>query len=109
MTSSQLTIQLDAPSAPGSETSAEAAELVQVDRECAKVLTWFAAQSQPRTRHECAAMVYPDTDHGDTSVCARVDQLKFLKYLAQVGRQGRRSTLIVTTKGFEWLRRRASR
>lgn len=109
MTPDQLTIQLDAPSAAGSVTSELAADSVQVDHECYRVLLYFASQSEPRTRHDCAAVVYAGTDHGVPSVCARVNALVFLKLLVEVGKKGKRSTLIVTTKGSEWLRRRASR
>lgn len=95
------TIRTRAPVAPGSETSAEAAEAMEqngrMTEELRRVLIWYAAQSEPRTTHEMAAVLYPDTGTG--SACPRVSELVFRECLQRVGRQGKRSTLIVTAKG----------
>ncbi len=103
-------IRTPAPSAPGSETSREAAELVSVDGECLRCLLWFARQALPRTRQELAMAVYPAKRVGDVPglgpACGRVADLVELKYLAEVGRDGKRSTLAITEAGKRWLARR---
>lgn len=103
-------IRIPAPAAPGSESSAEAAREIDGDamqREMHKVLTWFAAQSEPRTRHECANVVYP-YDGGLGPACGRINGLVALGCLEEVGRQGRRATLRITSAGRKKLARRAA-
>ncbi len=94
-------IRMPVPVAPGSSTSEEAAEAMTDDkrrRELWRVLTWFAAQSEPRTTHDMAAVLYPDTGTG--SACPRVNELVFRGYLERCGRVGKRSTLRCTYKGY---------
>lgn len=103
-------IRLEAPSAAGSASSAEAAAAITPDimhGELCRVLTWFAAQSEPRTRHECAATVYP-YDGGLGSACGRVNALVTLGYLEEIGRSGKRSTLRITSTGRAKLARKAA-
>jgi hypothetical protein len=104
------TIETPAPSAPGSATSAEAAELVSVDGECLRCLLWFARQAEPRTRQELAMAVYPAKRAGDVPglgpACGRVVDLVELKYLEECGRQGKRATLRITDAGRRWLAKR---
>lgn len=104
------TLRFPAPSAPGSETSREAAELVSVDGECLRCLRWFARQAEPRTRQELAMAVYPAKRPGDVPglgpACGRTNDLVTLGYLEEVGRAGRRATLAVTEAGRRWLKRR---
>lgn len=77
-----------------SEASADALTLGQLDRECRRVFAWFAAQTEGRTRHDCADALY----HGNTgSSCARINALVGNGWLREVGRNGKRSTLRVTT------------
>jgi len=103
-------IRTEAPSAPGSETSREAAALVSVDGECLRCLRWYASQPGPRTRYELAAAVYPVGPGRDVMgigpACGRTNDLVELGYLEEVGRDGRRATLSVTTKGRAWLAKR---
>lgn len=94
-------IAIEAPSAPGSESSRDAAASIsreQMQREQRKVLMWFAAQSNPRTRHELADAIYPGTG-GLGPACARVKALLDLGYLEEVGRSGKRATIAITSKG----------
>lgn len=103
-------IRLEAPSAPGSASSAEAAALLTPEvmhGELRRVLIWFAAQSEPRTRHECAATVYP-YDGGLDSACGRVNALVTLGYLEEIGRSGKRATLSITQAGRRKLVARAA-
>lgn len=105
-------LRFPAPHAPGSETSRAAAELVSVDGECLRCLQWFARQPVPRTRQELAVAIYPPKRPGDVAglgpACGRVNDLVTLKYLAEVGRQGRRATLAVTDAGRRWLAKRGA-
>jgi hypothetical protein len=104
-------IRLDAPSAPGSASSAEGAASIsgdQMQAEMKKVLTWYAAQSEPRTRHECAAVVYQGRESALASTCGRVNALVTLGYLEEVGRQGKRATLSITDAGRRKLVARAA-
>ena len=104
------TLHFPAKSAPGSETSREAAELVSIDGECLRCLRWFAGQKEPRTRQELAMAVYPPKRVGDVPglgpACGRVADLVELKYLEEVGRSGKRATLTVTEAGRRWLAKR---
>lgn len=106
-------IRTEAKSAQGSETSREAAELVSVDGECLRCLLWYAKQPGPRTRYELAAAVYPvvigNRDvMGIGNACGRTNDLVELKYLEEVGRNGRRATLAVTSAGRAWLEKRGA-
>ena len=92
-----LNLRTPLPVAPGSETSRAAADNVNRRKEIERVLIWFAAQTEPRTTHECAAVLYPNTGTG--SACPRINELVFLKCLERVGKQGRRATLRITAKG----------
>lgn len=87
--------------APGSETSELAAAELRafVIDERLKVLEWFARQSSPKTRHECAAAVYEGKDSALGSACGRINELIFQRLLEEVGRQGRRATLAITDRG----------
>ena len=105
------TIRLEAPSAPGSSSSAEAAASItgdQMQAEMRRVLLWYAAQSEPRTRHECAAVVYQGRESALASTCGRVNALVTLGYLVEVGRSGKRATLSITTAGRRKLVARAA-
>ena len=81
---SQISIRFPVPVAPGSDTSAVAGE--ELDRagkarkERRRVLLYFAAQSEPRTRHELAEALYPQTG-GIGSACGRVADLMVLGQL----------------------------
>lgn len=91
-----------APSAPGSETSRRAAE--EMDRrgkrrrEVTRCLEWFERQGGPRTRHELAAALYPDTG-GIGSACGRVDDLLVCGWIEVIGKDGKRETLQITDAG----------
>jgi len=104
---SQLDLRFSAPVAPGSDTSALAGE--ELDRagkarkERRRVLLYFAAQSEPRTRHELAEALYPQTG-GIGSACGRVADLMVLGWLAEVGRKDKRSTLAITPSGRQMAR-----
>jgi hypothetical protein len=91
-----------APSAPGSASSEDAADELRssgkLQRERRRVLIWFAAQNQPRTRHECAEALYP-VSGGLGSACGRVNDLIVLGWLAEVGKHGKRATLALTERG----------
>jgi hypothetical protein len=97
-----IDIRLPAHRAPGSASSDESAELLErlgkAKRERRRVLLWFAAQSQPRTRHECADVLYP-VSGGLGSACGRINDLVTLKWLEEVGKQGKRATLQITSRG----------
>lgn len=97
----ELNINFPTPSVRSS-TSEDAADLLdrtqKASRERRRVLVWFAAQSQPRTRHECADAVYPYTG-GLGSACGRVNDLMVMGWLEEVGRQGKRATLRITDRG----------
>jgi hypothetical protein len=109
------TIHIPAPSAPGSDSSRDAAELVSVDGECLRCLTWYAAQREPATRYELALAVYPPEPNkpegrkvaGTGPACGRTNTLVELKYLEEIGRKGRSATLRVTPAGRAWLARRS--
>jgi hypothetical protein len=93
-------IRTPAPVAPGSETSALAAEKVDTQAELRKVLLWFAAQSEARTRHECADALYSHLGSGAVGpACARINELVTFGCLEEVGRQGKRATLAITGRG----------
>lgn len=106
----KMDIRFEAPRAPGSSSSDDAAaELEQsgkLQRERRRVLVWFAAQNQPRTRHECAEQLYPESG-GLGSACGRVNDLIHAGWLAEVGRQGKRSTIAITASGRARLREAA--
>lgn len=90
--------RLPVPVAPGSATSEAASHTVRAQRELRRVIVWFAAQSEPRTRHECAAALYP-YDGGIGSACGRINTLLFTGDLEEVGRQGKRATIAITAQG----------
>lgn len=108
----QHELRFPAPSAPGSETSRDAAQLVSVDGECLRCLQWFARQASPRTRQELAMAVYPAKHSTDVPglgpACGRVNDLVTLGYLEGAGRQGRRELLRVTDRGRQWLAKRGA-
>jgi hypothetical protein len=84
---------------PASEAAADSLDPDTLERECRRVYTWFAAQSVPRTRHECAAALYIGVDGIANlgSACGRVNQLVAHGWLLEVGKQGKRSTLRIMT------------
>ena len=100
--SAQIDIRFAPAVAPGSESSRDAAEDLEqsgkLQRERRRVLIWFAAQNQPRTRHECAEQLYPESG-GLGSACGRVNDLVHAGWLHEVGRQGKRATLAITDAG----------
>ncbi len=100
--SAQLDIRFPPPVAPGSRSSEEAAGQLErsgkIQRERRRVLIWFAAQSEPRTRHQCADELYPHSG-GLGSACGRVNDLMVMGWLEEFGRQGKRSTLRITAHG----------
>jgi hypothetical protein len=97
-----IDIRLPAHRAPGSASSDDAADLLErtgrAKRERRRVLLWFAGQSEPRTRHECADVLYP-VSGGLGSACGRVNDLMVLGWLEEVGMQGKRATLAITRRG----------
>jgi hypothetical protein len=91
--------RIPAPSAPGSETSEDAADALTPDdiqREQRRVLVWYAAQSQPQTRHACAAALY----EGETGpACGRINALIAGRLLEESGKVGRRALVQLTKHG----------
>lgn len=102
----QLDMRFDVPSVR-SATSEDAADDLErsgtAKRERRRVLVWFAAQSEPRTRHELAEALYPQSG-GLGSACGRVNELVTLGWLEEVGRTGKRATLSITHRGREMAR-----
>ncbi len=99
--SAQLDLRFSAPSVR-SATSEDAADEMdragKAKRERRRVLIWYAAQSEPRTRHECAEALYPQSG-GLGSACGRVNELTSLGWLVEVGRKDKRATLSITDRG----------
>lgn len=104
---SQLDLRFAAPSAPGSSSSEDAADQLErsgkAKRERRRVLIWFASQSEPRTRHELADALYPQTG-GIGSACGRVADLMVLGWIVEVGRKDKRATLAITPTGRQMAR-----
>lgn len=104
--SSQLDLRFSVPSVR-SATSEDAADELEragkAKRERRRVLIWFAAQSEPRTRHECADQLYPQSG-GLGSACGRVAELTSLGWLIEVGRKDKRATLQITDRGRQMAR-----
>ena len=102
----QLDLRFSVPSVRSS-TSEDAADQLErsgkAKRERRRVLVWFAAQSEPRTRHECAEMLYPQSG-GIGSACGRVAELVTLGWLEEIGRKEKRATLFITHRGREMAR-----
>jgi len=90
-----------------SSTSEDAADQLErsgkAKRERRRVLVWFAAQSEPRTRQECADQLYPQSG-GIGSACGRVNELVCLGWLEEVGRKDKRATISITHRGREMAR-----
>jgi len=103
---SQFSLRFAVPSVR-SATSEDAADQLErsgkAKRERRRVLVWFAAQSEPRTRHECADQLYPQSG-GIGSACGRVNELVCLGWLEEVGRKDKRATLSITHSGREMAR-----
>lgn len=93
-------IQFPVPVAPGSETSRLAAEQLEKSgkrrKEVTRCLEWFARQTEPRTRNELADALY---DGHLGSACGRVNDLMIVGWVDEVGRQGKRATLVITPSG----------
>lgn len=93
-------VRFPAPSAPGSATSAAAAEELERtgrrQKEVTRCLQWFARQAEPRTRNQLAAELY--AGHLG-SACGRVADLLTMGWVAETGRVGKRSTLEITETG----------
>jgi hypothetical protein len=102
----QLDLRFSVPSVR-SATSEDSADQLErsgkAKRERRRVLVWFAAQSEPRTRHECAEVLYPQSG-GIGSACGRVAELVTLEWLKEVGRKEKRATLVITDRGRQMAR-----
>lgn len=82
-----------------SEAAADSLSADTLERECRRVYVWFAAQAVPRTRHECAAVLYMGADGIANlgSSTGRINALVGNGWLIEVGKQGKRGTLRITT------------
>lgn len=96
-----IPVSLPVPSAPGSASSEDAADAMtaeQVQTEQRRVLLWFAAQSEPQTRHACADALYAYTG-GIGPACGRINGLIAGRCLEECGRIGKRALVRITRHG----------